>query len=264
MKNKLLWVLLAMVTAAPAWSGTQAVMEDIGSPQNNRSIISAQDHWLRIDNSSKEETSIIFNLDQQEMLILNPAEKSFMRMNKATLQQLTAQLVAAKKQMEAQLANMPPQQREMVKKMMANNGAMFDPPQKPMTEWKSTSRKGMAADQACVYQEYWVDGLKTTEFCVAPKGQVTGAEQLLTSMKAMASMFDEFVQSMAQSFPMLNQEGGFSGMQQLDGFPVIITHFKQDGSKDQRELKSVESQSFASDFFMPPIGYKEKTMPKMP
>ena len=133
MKTKLkLGLVYILLSGSTVIAGTQAIMQGDGSGKNSNDTtqISVEGTLLRIDNTGSDGSQVIFDTAKKEMLMIDHKERSFMRMNKAYLDNVKKQMEVAFKQMDAQMAKMPQAQREMMKKMMGNKMNMFNKPQK--------------------------------------------------------------------------------------------------------------------------------------
>ena len=62
---------------------------------------------------------VVFDSGKQALYIINPEAKTYSELTKADADRMGGQINDAMAQMQAQLANMPPEQRAMVEKMMA-------------------------------------------------------------------------------------------------------------------------------------------------
>jgi len=258
MKTKLkLGLIYFCLIGTPAFSGTQAVMQ---SGQQGTTLISVEGNMLRIEHSGNENSLAVFDTAKKEMLMVDKKERSYMRMNRDTFDKIKEQMDKARKQMEAQMANMPPQQRDMIKKMMGDKLNMFTKPKTRTTKFVETGRSDKAAGYSCKITEYFVDNKKKTEFCITPQEKIKGAQDIYQAMKNMATMFKELYESLSQSFPMISESNPFSEIDKQGGYPLIITQFESGSKTERNELKSIESKSFNKSFFLPPKGFKEKKM----
>jgi hypothetical protein len=258
MKTKiLLGLIYSYLLGSSVIAGTQAVMQ---SSQKSVTLITVEGNKLRIENQGNENSIAIFDTDKKEMLMIDQKERSYMRMDKTSFDKIKQQLDKARKQMEAQMANMPPQQREMIQKMMGDKLNMFSTPKANKTKFVETGRTDKAAGYTCKVTEYFVNDKKKTEFCVTPQSEIKGAKDIYQAMKNMSAMFNELYQSLSQSFPMISQTNPFSEIEKLGGYPLIITDFDSGAANERNELRSLESRSFNKSLFLPPKGFREKKM----
>ncbi len=246
-----------------SFAGTQAIMQQFkkGQATNEKTIISVHEHLLRMDNTgaknSQDSSQVVFNTKKKEMLIIDHKDKTFTRMDSAMFQKINKKLQMAKKQMEAQLAKMPPEQREMMRSMMGNMMQGVTANQKN-SKWIKTSRTSNVANYRCSISEYLVDGKKTREYCLASSNEFDGERELLLAMKEMSVMFRELFDSLSETLPMLKDTNPFYELEGIDGFPVSITEYNNGKVKETSKLISVKRKSFVAGFFTAPKGYKEE------
>lgn len=264
--TQLLLVLLVMVSTA-AYSGTQVLMQEFksGKATKNTVVISVEGDWMRIDNGGKKKSSqdsqVVFNVNKNEMLVINHKKKTYNRMDEAFFKEVNQKMMEAKKLMDEQLARMPPEQQEMMKKMMGKMmGGAMGADEKKNSKFVKTSRSGKFAGYNCKITEYLIEGKKHRELCIASVSDIKGANDVFVAMKKMSEMFKDLFQSISKALPMLTDANPFHEFEKLDGFPIAITEFERNKAGKSDELVSIESKSFGKDFFSPPAGYKEEKM----
>ena len=195
------------------------------------------------------------------MLVINHKDKTYNRMDEAFFKEINQKMLEAKKLMDEQLAKMPPEQREMMKKMMGKMmGGAMGGEEKKNTKFVKTSRTGKFAGYSCKITEYLINDKKRRELCIASVSDIKGANEAFVAMKGMSEMFKDLFQSISKALPMLTDANPFHEIEKLDGFPIAITEFEKNKPGKSDELVSIESKSFAKNFFSPPSGYKEKKL----
>jgi hypothetical protein len=239
------------------FAGTQAVMK---SSQQDTTMISVEGSKLRIEQQGNENSIAIFDTAKKEMLMIDLQDRSYRRMNKANFDKIKQKMDDARKQIEEKMANMPPEQRDMIKNMMGNKLNMFAQSKPKETEFVETKRTDKAAGYSCNITEYFVNGQKKTEFCVTSQEKIKGADDIYRAMQNMSLMFKEIFESLSESFPMMAESNPFSEIEKLGGYPLIITDFGSSSNNQRNELKSIDTKSFDKSFFLPPEGFKEKKM----
>ncbi len=217
--------------------------------------IYAQSGAIRMEQvAGGDDTTMIFR--NNEFLIVNHAEKNYMVMDEAMLAQVSDQISAAMKEMEAQLAGMPAEQRAMVEQMMKGQmGAMMggakDAPPPPRVEaigrgeWQSKK-----CQQFAVYEQ----DVKTQQVCAADLDDIDGSEEMMIAFRDMAT----FMVKLTESLPMGKDKitNPVELMNQIGGFPVRTIEYE--GSKVAREstLESVTEKDLDASLFEPPKGYR--------
>ena len=138
-------VIACFSLAARAGTVIQQEGGEIGSKNPKSKITMYLDAGkLRVDTQDSENKSIlIFDANKQVMWMINPAENSYREMDKAQMDAMGQQMSKAMEQMQAQMANMPPEQRKMMEDMMKGKmGAMGGASAKPTMGNGNLARSG--------------------------------------------------------------------------------------------------------------------------
>lgn len=195
------------------------------------------------------ENAIIIRLDKEKMLMVDNKKKAYWEMTFAEMEAMmkgaNSQLQEAMKQMEKELANMPPEQRKMVEEMMGKNPMMKS---EAKVEVKKTGEKQTISKYAC------------TKYVLKEGGNdvaTVWATKDISDFKVMQKDMQEFGKRMAAMMP-----GNLAGqvdrsINDIDGFPVR-TEMK-DGTT--MTVTSVEKRSTPVSEFEAPPGYKKEEPP---
>jgi hypothetical protein len=228
------------------------------------SVIKIEGNRMRADTGEK--TTMIFLGETDEMVIVDHGKKSYMVMDRETMEAMGAKMSEAQKQMEAALANVPPEQREMMEKMM--KGKMkgmpsSTPRSKPVVtslgqsdtvsgigcDWKQVSRDDVVEFKACV-----------GEFSDFPASE--DLRQISMEMKEFVSSITEALSSMT-SGPMGSLAESTMSAMAMDGFPLISENYRDGKLTHRSRFQNVEEGSISSEEFTPPSGYKKQDIKKM-
>lgn len=260
--------VLEMSAAADSGSGA-VVMERIY----------AQDGQLRLDmldGSGNISMSMIFR--DNELLQVGHTDRSFTRINEKSLADImsrsgmaagnlaaaSGQMAEAMEQMNEQLANLPPEQRQMMEKMMKQNmpqlaqlpGLGAEPPRIEVEklgpgEWKSYS---------CTRYRVQLDANNHHELCAAEVDQIEGGDEVREAFDAML----EFHKKMMEALPQLPFGNPLAQMPavmgEIEGFPVHRKEFNQGHLLGERYLTSAEEQDLDESVFAAPEGYEEASL----
>jgi hypothetical protein len=209
---------------------------------------------MRTENGGQGEGAVAIFKDQA-MYVLNPQSKSYRKIDKATVDQLSAQLAQARKQMEAAMQNMPPERRAMMEKMMGGAGGAAA--QAPKRVLKNTGRTETVAGIKCTVWEASAGGQKEEELCAAPPSAITGGDEMMQTLRDVGEMLKGFT----QAFPAGSKaNNAWSDMDSIKGLPILTRSF--DGGKvtSETRLAAVRKESIAASQFDVPAGYTEKKM----
>jgi hypothetical protein len=236
-----------------------------GGPMTLTERIYAQGGKLRVDQLDAQggpQTTILFQ--NNEMIMVSHSDRKFHRINEATLEQLGAQMQkasAAMKQLEQQMANMPPEQRAMMEKMMKGRMAgMAGLGSKPLAIRVEAAGPGSWESYSCKNYNVYVGDEKTQELCAVPPGEIKGAEDFLEAARSMAKFFEKFKEALQMPAFANLAKSPVEVVGQVDGFPVHTQEFQNGNLQGERFLSSAKEESLSDDTFAPPAGYKEEKM----
>lgn len=207
---------------------------------------------LRMDSEAKSpqgqpENTVIYRADQDVIYIVSHDEKKYMRMDKETIAEMSSKMNDAMQKLEAQLKQMPPEQRAMMEKMM--KGRM------PKTAEKRTLVVKPAGSEGGLRKyEVWLGKEKESEVWVSDPGKVGISAENMAVFQKMSTLFESLVQSLARN-PYFNTEvNPFEGFKQMDGFPVRI----KDKDGEVTVIRNASQQSLNASLFEVPSGYQEQ------
>jgi len=232
--------------------------------QKTTTAAGTQTHNVQIDqNRVRAETegrgggtqSVIFDGAKQTLWIINDARKTYTELTKADVDRIGAQMSGMMAQMQEQMKNMPPEQRERMEAMMRGRGAAPAAAAAAKPTYKKVGTATVGKWTCDQYEGYEGDK-KTSEVCtVDPKALgFTAADFQVT--RQLADFFGALMpQNMTRMFAIGSAEQqGFSGVPVRQ---VTITG-------DQRvtsELVDAKRTSFPPSTFDVPAGYtKEAAM----
>lgn len=227
-----------------------------GQRTDTVTTISAQDGNLRVD-SPANNSVMIFKDDT--IYTLNTKDKTYGALDRATLQKMAEQISPALKQMQEQLAKMPPEQRAQIEKMMGKSvpGAGEQKTQ----EFRKTSRTDKISGYSCTYVEMLEDGVLQDELCVVPSGQLKGSADLMAAAQKMQAMMDEMLKTLDSPWMKQMAERQTMNYSQLGGVPVFTRRYENGKPAAETTLRSIRSDSLPASTFEIPAGYtKQETM----
>lgn len=211
---------------------------------------------LRTDPASigKNGMSVIFRDDT--MWFVDHDKKEAQKIDKRAIADLAAQL----EEMHRQLEQMPAQQREMMRKMMAGKmPGMHEPPEYRVEVGESTR----IGDVPCTAHTLYSDDKKVQETCAADEGAVAELHEAMGAVRAMGS-FAEDLRKMASNMPFGNMMKNIqAAIPEVDGFPVRTRWFDDDGNVTREStLSSIEARDLEPSLFDVPKGYKVEDLGK--
>jgi hypothetical protein len=210
---------------------------------------------MRTENGGRGEGAIAIFKDKA-MYVLDPKTQSYRKIDKATVDQMAAKLADARKQMQAAMANMPPERRAMMEKMMGQMGgaagAATEGPKRALTK---TGRTETVAGIKCTVREASVGGEKVEELCAAPAGSVTGGGEMMKTLREVGEMLKAFTQSFGAGSKMDND---WRDMETVNGVPILTRDFSGGKVTSETRLAVARKESIPAGQFDVPAGYTEK------
>lgn len=260
-------IALAMVPTVTAQAGTVIeTVERVLPSGKETSVVTVQvdNGRMRVEEletgAKAAESAVIFKDDA--MIIVDHKKEKYTVMDRATLQQVAGTVSDAMKQLEAQLAGMPPEQRAMVEKMMGKQAPGSQKPRRMAPEFTKAGRTERVGGYTCQVWEGKRDGVKVTEHCVAPYGSVAGGEELMKVMKSMMSMVEDAMQSLDSDWLRGSVRSEWEGIKSIDGYPVLTRTFTDGKADSEHALRSAQSATIAPSQFEVPVGYKRQELGK--
>jgi len=250
-------ILTSVCVCFGAMSAAQAgVVVHMGAKESAESapkadqVVYAQDGMLRIDKLDSaghvRDTTLIRDGTIWEVDV---EKRTFMKFDKSAV---AAQQSAMSDRMQAALQNMPPEKR-----------AMFEERMKAMQQQShaytltDAGRSEHVGSYSCQIWQASRDGKPIAEYCVAPKGSLTGGEELVDAAhKASAVAVDvasaspQIARAMAPVYTLYGK---------MDGFPVLTRHGSGGDVRDEKIVTGIEKKSLPADQFAIPKGFTEVT-----
>lgn len=199
---------------------------------------------------------MIFDQSKQAVWMADLSKKTYVEFTAAQVQGMGQQMQQAMKEMEAQLAQMPPEQRAMVEQMMKQRMGSSAPPEVTVREKSQGEKVGQFV---CTRYEVLTGGQLSEEICAAPAAQLQLEASAYETFKALA----EFYEPLSRQAP----KGGWSvssAMRQIQGFPVRTIAYEGQKPTSEWVLVKIEKQSLDAGLFTLPSGLKKTEMPQMP
>lgn len=241
--------------------------------------IYAQDGSLRMDSLDGQgnvQMSMIFR--NNELIQLGHMDRSYTRINEDTFTDIMAksgmaadnmagassQMTQAMKQMEEQLANLPPEQRQMMEQMMKQNMPQFA--QVTGMEAESPEIKieklgqGSWKTYDCTRYKVQFDANNHHELCAADVDQINGGEDIREAFDGMREFHKKMMEAMPQ-LPFGNPLANLPAvMGEIEGFPVFRKEYNKGKLLGERFLTSDEERNLDDSTFVIPEGYQEQSL----
>lgn len=193
----------------------------------------------------------LFDGAKQEILFVDDKERTITRMDEAAMEEAATEVSSAMAELKRELEKMPPEQREMMERMMGGVKDMG----KSMFEVK-VERSGKRMNKggySCEHVVYSVGRVASTEMCVVEEGKLSLSRQDRATMQAMNRQMQQFAEKMSQGIGM-----DFSfDPSVLGGFPVWM---KDSDSEHGEVLRHDAKASIDASLFTVPKDYREEKL----
>ncbi len=261
---------IALLLVSNAFGGYSYTLEqtDIrnGKKQPAKSIrMLIDDSNIKMAGLDEENGEMIFDSEKEAMLMVDHQRKSYLQLDKKTIEQLAQKMTEAMAEMEKQLASVPPAQRQMMESML--KGRMpAAPVEQPKVEVKRTGKKDTIGDYKVERVDVLIDGRKANELWLADWSEVKGSEEMAGSFQAMSQLFAKIRATFAQSpmgrmMPNQDRSNWFAHVSELQGFPILSREFDAAGKLvSETTLAGSEETDIPAAEFKAPKGYKKQKM----
>lgn len=242
----------AALLSGYAHAGTviETINRDLGgTPKETVVTTSAQDGQLRIDAADRDGFSIF---KDDALYIVNARDKTYVVMDRAALKQLADTISPAMKL----LAQMPPEQREQVERLLGKEAAALT--RSATQEIRKTTRTGQAAGYDCTYVEIVQDAAVEDELCVVEPGRLRGGDELMSAAQSLSAMLQDAFRDLdaPQLKQFIDQQTAMYG--KVGGIPVLSRHFADGKAVSETTLRSSRTETIPASAFAVPEGYTRK------
>ena len=253
-----LMVMFILPVAAQAGVALDMVGRDMDGNETERSQIYAQGGFLRLDSDGgpyASDVSLIF--DGTGFLVMDHDKKTYIIMDEAMMTEISNKMSEAMAQMQAELANLPPEQRAMAEQMMKSQmGAMMGEQEAAPAPRVEKTGSGSVGGWDCTEYDVLEGDIKTQEICSAPLDSVDGAAEMMQTYQGMA----RFVKKLSESLPgplgsSFNDHPGMVA-EMIGGFPVRSVEFEMGKPVKEVTMESITEKALDASLFEAPEGYR--------
>jgi len=261
MRNTITLSISTLLLLSPlAYAGVvmDMVTMNASGQETERSRIYAQSGKIRMEQVDGNETAATMIFLGNEFLYIDHGEKSYIVMDEAMLDEVSTKINEAMKEMEAQLASMPPEQRAMVEQMMKGQMQGMTAQQAPSSPAPRVEANGSGEWKSYKCRQYAVfEGAeKIQDICAAELDEVDGADEVIAAFRNMAA----YITKMIESMPMKSDDRINPGelMDEIDGFPVHTIDYENGEVAGETSLDLITEQDLDEGMFAAPEGYRRQ------
>jgi hypothetical protein len=248
-------VLLA-VPSGPAdaeWLIEMQVTDDAGHERPGRIYLDGDD--LRIEVDQDPPVQIIYSDDGPALIHLDPAARTYTVMDRELASQVSGEMQAARRAMEAQLAALPPEQRAALERMMPQPPAASE---RPKLEVVRTDRSRQVDGRTCRVRELRRGTEVTTELCVIDWKEAGIGRTQLRAFREMARFQQDLVREAAGPFAGALESQPFDAYEELDGYPVETRPLR--GAEGYTRMGLPRKQETDPARYRPPEGWSRRAL----
>jgi len=259
-KMHALSIAVLLLAAAPLSAGValDMVTTDASGQIIEAMKVYAQSGKIRMDGVGQpadEQMSMIFL--GEEFLVLDHANQTYIVVDAAMIAEVGSKMEVAMQKMEAQLANMPPEQRAMVEEMMQGQmqGLMGAQSEKRIPPRVEQIGAGQWESKPCTQYAVYKGAEKTQEICAAPLDEIQGVGEAMSAFESMAGFMNALSESMPEPMGSAMAENPMELIDQIDGFPVRRVDFSYGQIISETTLEGVVEQVLDESLFAIPANY---------
>ena len=206
--------------------------------------------------SEEHKGSTIFRGDKDLFWAIDHQKKEYTEITKEMMEQMGQSMGTAFKQMEEQMANMPPEQRVMMEQMMKGQMQMMSQATSEPTTLKKTGQKKKISGYSCTKYELYRGKEKVREMWMTGWKNIKNGKEALESFEAMSKFFKSLIEAYKDSPFAQMMDNPYSHANELNGFPVLTTEIDDGVATYETLFKDIQKKSISGDKFNPPKGYK--------
>lgn len=195
-------------------------------------------------------TTVILDPSAGSTVILDHSKKTFTRLGKAELQQLTEML----KQLDDMMASLPPEARQMMQGRMGGAAGMSGG---AAVVTEDTGEKSTVGGKSCRIFRTSIQGRPTAESCMGDASAIDLPAADRATLAAAMTWSKELTDALAKS-PMIRIADTSPFRAGL--VPLRSTTIAADGTRRTSEFVGVTNSALGADLFAVPADYKEQKL----
>lgn len=205
--------------------------------------------WSIDWNDGSDSTYKLYDSAANTMTIVNPAQKSYMVLDDATIQAMSRELAKIWQRMQARMAKMPPKQRRIMKQMMD----MGQP--QPAPEVSRTGETKIVNGFFC--QVYTISGPgHDSYYCMASIEELGIPESDYQSLRDLIAFSVSVAEQFSKEFGVAEHISQFKAAMEINGIPIKWRASDSNGDiKEGMLLSSVSTKIMETSLFTLPKGY---------
>ncbi len=204
---------------------------------------------------SEQKAYTIFRGDKELILAVDDIKKECTEIDKATMDKMGQTMQKAMKQMEAQLAQMPPEQRAMMEGMMNQQMLALGQASKASYSVVKVGKTAKIGPYNCELYEVMLNNKKVRALWVTKWNNLKHSKKLLEAFVMMSDFLKDLFATF-QNSPMYNSfDNPYTHSKEIDGFPVKVIEYEEGLARLETTFNKVQQKKLAPTLFEAPKGY---------
>lgn len=200
----------------------------------------------------KSHGRFIMDTASEKMLVINDADKKYFEIDSNTVEQTASMMGMMRNVMQAQLQNLPPEQRKVMEERLGLKPESKPPvPKVEIKPGKSTIKVNGVA---CTPTEIFTDGKKSAEACVATPKAAGIPKKDYDTMQRMFHISRKMAEKASSMSSGTTGRLAKSIAPDLPGIPMQVRDLNSD---NQVMITRIETKTLSNGEFIPGQGYQK-------
>jgi hypothetical protein len=225
---------------------------------------SFEDGKLRVQSADDRPYPLI--LRDGALYMLNPIDQTFNVLDKAAMAQLAANDAAVRKRSEENMEKLTPAQRTMMQPVLDAQAQKLAEERQPL-DLRCTNRHEVVGGHRCLIWEYYLEGDKQAEVCVAPPSVFAEGAEILKAMALVSDFLATARQTLRGAAVFLFQVPSYqlrvqaAVAEQLGAVVLLWREFRRDNRlMEETVLTAVHEEALDPTTFAVPAGYTQQSL----
>lgn len=213
--------------------------------------------------SSNESGGLIFNGARHEVIAIDHDRQEYYVITQEQMNQMAGQVEQAMQQMEAALAELPPEQRALARQMMESNM----PNRKTDTSntvLRATGQTDTIAGYECDNFDVMKGEEKVRDICITPWDDFPEGQEVAGAMQELGKFFASMREAFSRSggLDLMSRQQDLIGyMKELNGYPVRSRDYNAAGELESESiLTAARNGDVDPALFEPPAAYRKQAL----
>jgi hypothetical protein len=256
-------ILLVVAAAEGALAGTQLEAEARGlggdPPPTRRGVMRLEPDRMRLDIAAVS-SAIIYRADLNLIWIVDHRDRSFARVDRAALGELSRRMAEAREEIRARLAALPPEQRAVLERMLGKS-LSANPEASTAVAVRETGRSERVNGVDCAELEIHRSQETIAMACTADWERAGVERETFRPIQELGTFLRQTLSALPGN--PIGREGldALGAFGRLGGVPLRIRIFEAGAPTREIRVISMERKTFARETFEVPAGYEEALVP---